>query len=372
MSTELMVLTLAYRLVFLKDDGDRFKEAYLASNRQNLLRLASYHGVRPVLFDALKLAGINDALVQELFFITSSLAIRDKLNGVELAKLVNLLGNRGIRALPYKGYLFTEKIYQGHHFRESSDMDILVENRVEEAIRILIDAGYTLKTNADISNVLQNSLGREVELVRISGEGITYHLDFHWGINEVYHAYTVKTEDLFYCMEHGYLAGKPCLVPSRKGIFKMILNHHGARGQWLKLKEIFDFCQFVQNNRDAPLNRWAREMKMARLYETALSLGDMLEGAEHSPNTLENDIIKFWEAGESYKIRLNPKLRKLKIYLKIQDPEVNRIKLLFRFFKFHSNPDPLDPHEGLFKGRVEFLNTFLKFRRIYKREEQSS
>src|SRR5690606_36967271 len=97
MSTELQTLLLSYRVVFLDADATEFRNMYRTSDQERLMKLATYHTVRPVLYQALKKSGIDDRSLQ---LFASQMAMRDKLYGMELSRLLKLLSKAGIAALP--------------------------------------------------------------------------------------------------------------------------------------------------------------------------------------------------------------------------------------------------------------------------------
>lgn len=372
MSRELHTLILAYRIVFLEGDIAEFRETYQASDRERLLEMATYHAVRPVLYLAMKKAGTDDQLMQNLQFFSSRMALQDKLYGVEMVRLLQRMEESGIAALPYKGYLFTEKIYGGQHLRESGDMDLVVRDQAVKALTLLQAEGYRLISEHRAEELVAQAQGREAGLVRKDERGMTFHLDFHWGLSESYNPYRFGVEESFEGAALQPFLNAECLLPSEEVLFKMLLNHHGGRGLWLRLKELFDFSLFVKQFREDEdrLSTWAEEVRMKRIFETGERLNEYLLSGSRTPDlTLEErSIVQAWEKGESYKKNLIPKLKRLFIYFRLQDPEVNRWTLFKRFISFHASYNPENEFPRPFGGRWEFLNFLTKLLVIlYKR-----
>ena len=94
-----------------------------------MLIIASYHAVHPVLNQALGKVDIIDTITLKLQVFTFQMALQDKMYGKEKVRLLKFLKQNGIDVLPYKGYFFTEKLYKGQHFRESGDMDLVIQNK---------------------------------------------------------------------------------------------------------------------------------------------------------------------------------------------------------------------------------------------------
>jgi len=280
MSKELQTLILAYRVVFLERELPEFRESYSASDPERLMKLAAYHAVRPVLYQALKKVDRKDVLTDRLQLFTVQMALRNKLYGKETLRLAGIFKRAGIEVLPYKGCLFTEKLYWGQHFRESGDMDIVIRDkgRAAEAVALLNGEGYVLQAEDSMEQLLENAQGREVSLIRSGNEGITFHLDFHWGVNERYNLYHIEAEDYFKGAHIQPFLGDFCLLPSVEAFFKMLLNHHGGRELWFKLKELFDFSLFLQrfSQEEYPLTEWADEVNMIKIYDRGIALNNML------------------------------------------------------------------------------------------------
>lgn len=374
MSKELQTLILAYRVVFLDREQAEFRKAYEACDPERLMKLAGYHAVRPVLYQALKKTGINDALTLKLQLFASQMAMRDKLYGKEVARLLKLLNNNGIETLPYKGYLFTEKLYEGQHFRESGDMDLVIRDKRQAAaaLRLLMKEGYVLQSGVNIEKLLDNAQGREVSLVWSGQAGLTFHVDFHWGVNESYNPYPINEEDYFRGAYNQSFFGGVCLLPSTEAFFKMLLNHHGGRELWFKLKELFDLSLFIQRfpGKQYPLMEWAGQVNMKKIYETGAVLHTLLitDGAKDKLSTEERVIINVWEKGESYRNRIIPKLKRLFVYFRLQDENVNQWTLFKRFISFHASYNPVNEFPRPFGPRLELLNFLTKLLVIlYKR-----
>lgn len=369
MSKELQTLILAYRVLFLDLDKSEFKRAYADCKADRLMKLASYHAVRPVLYQALRKAEIIDALTLELQSFATQIAMRDKIYGIELARLLKLLNENGILALPYKGYLFTEKLYKGQHFRESGDMDLVIRNKsqAEVALKLLMNEGYNLEAKVSIQELLDNAQGREVSLIRLGQTGLSFHLDFHWGVNETYHEYLISTEDFFEGFFFDFFSGVEVLNPCTDAIFKMLLNHHGGRNCWLRLKEVFDFSLFLTHFPNIE-NRWdevAKKMKMATVYQAGNRLNEILLSKNKNIERYDKTkkTIKWWEEGTTIKPGISiSRVRYFKIYLSLQDQRVSHLKILWNYILFIGGYFPSNHHKYYrpFKGRSNFLNFLIK------------
>lgn len=373
MSRELQALILSYKVVFLDQGMAEFKDAYEKSDQERLMKLATSHAVRPVLYQALKKTGRDDSLTRNLQFFASQMALRDKLYGKEMVRLLKLFKEKQIDALPYKGYLFTKKLYEGQHFRESGDIDMVIrdKSKVAEAIALLKDEGYELHAPCDDNDLVNHAPGREVSLTKESRSGISFHIDFHWGVNEKYHIYPITTEDFFKGATVRFFLDEEILMPSDEAFFKMLLNHHGGRGCWLKLKELFDLSLFLRQPDiyKYHLKNWVSAMQMDKVFQVGSQLNDMV--VREGPaiwSKEEKKIIKLWEREKSYENDLWLKIKKMKIYLDLQNPDVSRLNLFRRYAAYHGTDTPLyEKYYRPFDGRNRVLNFIVKMGTIFYR-----
>lgn len=373
MSKELQTLILAYKVVFLDHEQAEFGKTYEACDPERLMKLATSHAVRPVLYQALKKIGRNDLLTHKLQLFASQMALRDKLYGIEMVRILKLFREEGIEVLPYKGYLFTKKLYGGQHFRESGDMDMVIRDkeRVAEAIALLKEEGYELHAPCSGHELVNHAPGREVSLMKENNSGLSFHIDFHWGVNETYHIYPITTEDFFKGATIQFFLDEEILIPSNEAFFKMLLNHHGGRGGWLKLKELFDLSLFLsrQEGNKEDLKNWASAIQMDKVFQTGNQLNGILVKQEPPAASKEGRaIIKLWEREKSYDNDLWLKIKKMRVYLDLQNPDISRLNLFRRYAAYHGTDTPLyEKYYRPFDGRSRVLNFIVKMGTIFYR-----
>ena len=121
--------------------------------------------------------------------IRAELAARTKINAFrnihlaeELARVLGLLADMHIPAIPLKGVSLAEFLYGDPTLRVCVDMDILVpRQQVLPALRLLREQGYAAEwTEPFFADLLLRS-AIECALVREEVE-CSYILDLHWGI----------------------------------------------------------------------------------------------------------------------------------------------------------------------------------------------
>jgi hypothetical protein len=280
-SLELQTLIEAIKVVLLKRPNEKFVSMIHSSTLDwlKIQKMLEYHQIRPIFYEACRIIGFDNDFVSKLKVFTKRQIMVNLATSQELGRLLELFQEKEIEMLPYKGALFLEKIYQNHPFRESSDVDVLVKPKnAFESIKILMADGYKISPIfTDIKNfddeilheVLERSQWKEIGLYKPLPSGVVFHLDFHWEFNETFHIYNTPMEELFEKSIIDNFQKRKLLIPSKEIIFKMMLNHHGGRGCWLRLKDFCDLLAFRKQFAELPiekLNLFASEMKMQRVF----------------------------------------------------------------------------------------------------------
>src|ERR1700737_748418 len=107
-----------------------------------ILERAYSHQIFPLLYRnlrALGLPGIPDPIQTELKGAFLANALRNKLLAEELARLLALLGEAGIRVIPLKGITLAESLYGDAALRVCADIDILVPpDNVTQALHLIL------------------------------------------------------------------------------------------------------------------------------------------------------------------------------------------------------------------------------------------
>ncbi|MFS0489352.1 nucleotidyltransferase family protein [Leadbetterella byssophila] len=358
MSNELQVLIFSYKHLFQELSKEDFLRLISKVNLERVHKIASANAVRLILYSALK--SIDHPTSEQLQQFASVQAIKDALLGAEIRRLYSELISKNIECIPYKGILFTEKLYQGKHFRECSDMDLVIRKNtaVNAAIEVLNQNGYKLEDYGAKVDLLELAPVHEVSLYKKGA--IIFPIDLHWGIKEDFHVYNLEITDLF-----SNTAESDAFDPKPEILFKMILNHHGARGCWLRLKEVFDFVRFVQlyPEQSSNMEVLAKKLGMNKVLEVGLELSNfILKGGEGKLSPLARRIVAFWELEESYDANFKWKMKKWFIYLSLQDPQHSKLKLIYRYIIYHGKDTPFyEQYPKPFGGKFPLLNSLVKF-----------
>lgn len=375
-SKELQLLIESINIVLLDSSSNVFKN--LANdpklNWQRVDKLLKYHCIRPVFYQACRTINFQNDLVESVAVFTKKQAIKNLNEIVESKRVLTFLKDAGVQVLPYKGLLFLEKIYDNKPLREIGDLDILVStNDAVKALALLIEDGYKLCVEENISEgllseIIRTTPNQEVGLDKKTPIGMNVHIDFHWGINEA-PQYRIDLPLIFRTAEIANFQNHKILLPNTSSIFKMLLNHHGGRECWVRLKDLADLIAFKNAYPQISFNdltNWSSEMDMRKIYVAAESL---LESIFFSDNVVLDKqeesvslkrIVAMWEYATHWD-RIIPKIFLIRIYRKLQDRETSWSTLIYNHIKFHSMAN-LTEDKRLFvlPEKYVLLNAFSK------------
>lgn len=128
----------------IEDIGDTLKSNYGSIDYNKILNLSIHNRVAPFLYENLKSTDIIPAGVKaELRNIYLCTAASNIFNFREMIKILRLLRDHGIEAIPLKGSLASEIIFGNPGLYAAADIDILVKpSDLEEVKGILTNNGF--------------------------------------------------------------------------------------------------------------------------------------------------------------------------------------------------------------------------------------
>jgi hypothetical protein len=375
-SKELQILIESIKVVLL--DGSKKHIENLCNDASidwdKVDKMLKYHRIRPVFYEAMRRINIQNKVVESAGRFSKIQAIKNLNEIQESKRVLLLLKAANIPVVPYKGILFLEKLYQNNALREIGDLDILVKPEdAVEAMKVLVADGYELAIENEITDALLNEIidtfpSPEIGLDKTSVLGMNVHIDFHWGINE-HEEYNIDADNIFNNTELGQYQKEDLLIPDKFSIFKMLLNHHGGRECWVRLKDFADLIAFKKSYPEITedtLISLAAELKMKKIYNASNSLLKVFFSTNNFrikdlPNfdSLEK-VVYLWEYSVHWD-KVWPKIMVSRIYRKLQDENLSWyafIKSQIYFFSkvnFSENKRPF-----VLPKRFIFLNAISK------------
>lgn len=377
LSIELQILIACIRVVLLNKPKKELLDLLEKSSIdwKKLNKMAVYHQIRPIVYEAFRQIKFKNDFTDNLELFTKKQAIQNIVDSQETAYVLDFFKQHSIPALPYKGQLFLEYLYQNKPLRESGDIDIIVQpQNLRESLKLLLSDGYELSINREFSDALFEEIhgfyGREIGLDKKTKLGKKVHIDFHWGINESFHEYPIGVDDFFEGAKLNDFNKKQVLLPSIETIFKMLLNHHGGRGCWLRLKDMCDFIAFRKGFfqfTTPQMLEIAQSMEMVNTFKQGIGLSDTFFSdtlIKEIPKNqkISKDFFVFWEKSNHY-AHYNPRARLSyeKIYRSLQDKKWSWIKTLQINVNVLSIPNLMERKRLIvFPDRFVYLNFFAK------------
>ena len=267
-----------------------------------LIGIASYHGTIPLLFWNLTRLASDDVPKTPLYSLKASsnaIACWNLSLAGELLKLLNVLRERGIRALPLKGPALAASAYGNVSLRQFCDLDILVSKPdMLKAKEVLISQGYDpdLKLTAEEEGAYLEC-HHDYKFVRSKDSVV---VEIQWGITQWSLTFPIDFDDLWKRREKMSLARvEVASLPLDDSL--LVLCVHGTKHHWSQLKWVCDIAEFVRTYSEKIdwqcLLARARIKGGERMVLLGLSLAQDLLGAqcpkEVGERLKENQNIKY-------------------------------------------------------------------------------
>ena len=191
----------------------------------------------------------------------------------ELVALLDLLRERGIPAIPYKGPVVAQAAYGTLALRPFYDLDILVHARdLERVHRLLVARGYEKEFHATHD---------EAEYAyKYVAEFAT--VEVHWDVLPRHYASPLNIEEMWGRLRPLHFVGRDVLAPSPEDLM-LLLCLHGYKHRWNRLEWIACLAELAR--KEESLN-WERLLRRAtrtggrRMLFLGLQLARELVGAQ--------------------------------------------------------------------------------------------
>lgn len=173
----------------------------------------------------------------------------------ELRRLLDALGEAGVRAAVYKGLVLAQTAFRDIAAREISDSDLIIRpSDVRKAFAILEQLGYR-RAVALTSHQEERTIRENCEVIYVPANGVGI-IDLHWGFTTAHFPFRLDFAEM--TTADADVGG--VVVPTF-GIDEtaLVLAHHGSKHLWERLEWIASFAAFA---RTQPID-WARTRELA-------------------------------------------------------------------------------------------------------------
>ncbi len=179
-----------------------------------------------------------------------NLRIRD-----EKDKLLSLLADNSITAVPFKGTDLAANVYGDISYRQVTDIDLFI--RKNDALRVnklLKRSGYIVSRN------MNGESDPDVPFLGFYNADKKIHIDMQWEIYANSISFGYIKNDFWDRIIENSVNGQKRWQFADVDLF-MLLCLHGTRHQWSHLKWLCDITEFVHHNKDM---EWPWIIKTAR------------------------------------------------------------------------------------------------------------
>jgi len=295
---EEQILICAARPLLDAAAGERLQQLLRSDlDWDHLLHLAERHCIVPLI--CRQLNSINVDAIPANALATLQAANHDNTNATlfltaELIKLVDLLAEKEIPAIPLKGPTLAVRAYGDIGLRQFGDLDLLVRpadvNRLRE---LLFENGFT--SHQSLTSAQEAALQRfDCSCNFISKHGVV--LDVHWGLVDRHHGFAIDTDAFFQRLQRVMVNGRELHTLSTENLL-LFLCLHGFTHFWERLSWICDVAALVSIDREIDwklLLQTARAHGTLRILLLGLWLSHDLLAASLPPdilNTIESDPV---------------------------------------------------------------------------------
>jgi hypothetical protein len=296
------------------------------------------HGILPLLYWSLKTHcpdSVPNPIMKELGEFFQANARKNLFATSELLRILSLLEEKNIKAIPFKGPVLTSILYGNPALRCYGDLDILISKTNFLLVKEI------LCNNEYIPTIPFDSPPPEAKIFRANCEYSflrsypEVHLEIHWGIAPSWFFASPDHEPWWDQVERISLRGEN--IPSLSvEILVITLCVHGAKHLWSKLKWISDLARLIEIRKiDWPnLIEEASRLKCQRMICLGLLLAKQLLNAPvtiYIINNIEKDDLTVRlsrEVQESYYSYDQPGIMTSSVFLaKVQDGWLNQFRV---------------------------------------------
>ena len=268
------------QLAFATDGQSAQPNCLVAANFNwsSMVKLATQHKVIPLLYKGLNLwsqkelvpSNIMAILKQYLFQIATQNLFQSK----SLIQIIKLFQEEGIKVIPYKGVILSDKAYQQKGMRRSSDLDLLIQFEDFEKVKTLLLANgfkenFVLPVKFE-KNRIKYGCEYGFILQRVGQPKIS--IDLHWAVADKQQQLHLSYKDFIPFINQEKWSGLEGEFLSPEGLLLSTCIHH-SKEQWNRLSYLTDMAALL--NRYHSILNWSLLLEVAKhkKIENILYLG---------------------------------------------------------------------------------------------------
>ena len=256
------------------------------TNWEALYQIASEHSLVPVFYQALTKGDsihapekiLDRSRVESSRICGRNLALKN-----ELLQVLQLLQSNGFVAIPYKGPVFTERLYGNIGLRYFHDLDLLTDKQnVLKIKKLLLANGFTPKEEfANLTTSQEAALLNFYYSYDFISRTSRHQLEIHWKILPRTFSLKLDYNDLYKRCNPVDYAGLRIPAFSNEDLLFLICLM-GTKKGWDRLSRVYDAALALFQYRDLDFNYLMHQSQKAgaeRILLTGLNLAHVLFGA---------------------------------------------------------------------------------------------
>src|SRR5580658_1500918 len=242
------------------------------------LRLAEHHGIVPLAaFNLIEHGrgepgrGLPPEIERSLRSAYEANLRHSLWFAAELARIMQHLEHRQLRAVPYKGSVLAQSLYRDLGLRSFSDLDFLISSKdLERAKRALAEIGY--RPSANLKPAVERfwlRKGNERAFDSAAGKNL---VELQWALVPHFYAVDLRVEDLLARAGRTVVGGceMPCLSPEDS---LLVLCLHAAKHLWARLIWLADIAETLRSQSQPETIDYSLVFSRARALGIARILG---------------------------------------------------------------------------------------------------
>jgi len=265
----------------------------------DLLIRAELHSIRPHLGKLLLNVSsekVPDYVSDNLNEYNCQNLLRQLRNITEFFEVKKLLDEKGITAIPFKGFWLAHKTYGNVADRESTDVDLYINvNDIEKIKEVMFNRGYIEQSS--YSGLTFDDIRREsgeYNFEKIENDTVIFHFEFHWGVFFPVYRMHIKIDDLASQIISGQIQNQELSVFSPEANLLLAVIHHGGADAYLRLKFIHDIAAIINREKDLDWSwiiNMAKKIHIENLLFTGVRLASEMTGIQ-TPLQIKSQVEK--------------------------------------------------------------------------------
>ncbi len=350
-------------------------------NWEYILDLASHHRITPLLHYFLSKndqISVPEEVAAVLKRLASGLAVTNLFQTQELLRILDLLKSNGLDAIPFKGPVLGDYLYNNLGIRPFGDLDILIHKaHFSTTKKILIENGYQCfrKFNpTEEAKFIDTQMG--FEFVRDDEQSV---IEVHWSFLNTVHAFKLSEADVWQAKQQISVLGKEVNMFSPAHLL-VYLCAHGSKSLWARMRWLCDVAELVTQHQETQfwrdVQRVAKASKGLRMLNTGLFLAKELLNApipdavwalvqaDTKAGELAHKVIQgYFSPDPAVLAEVNP----VTFHLDLQERFLDRIPYYKHLFRIWLAPSSKDRAFVPLPKRLEFLYILVKPIRLLMR-----